>query len=67
LVQQHLDCDPLLEKGTFPWPSADGSRTPVGTHGLTLRPAEPAMLLDGIEPTFAEVREQPPLLRGVRM
>ena len=38
-----------LEEGTFPWPVADGTRTPVGAHGLTLRPAELAMLLDGIE------------------
>src|ERR1700733_6425881 len=38
-----------LEEGTFPWPTADGKRTVVGSHGLTLRPAELAMLLDGIE------------------
>jgi transposase len=38
-----------LEEGTFPWPAADGTRTPVGAHGLTLRPAELAMLRDGIE------------------
>ena len=38
-----------LEEGTFPWPSADGARTAVGAHGLSLRPAELAMLLDGIE------------------
>ena len=38
-----------LEKGTFPWPTADDSRSAVGAHGLTLRPAELAMLLDGIE------------------
>jgi transposase len=38
-----------LEEGTFPWPSADGKRTVVGAHGLVLRPAELAMLLDGIE------------------
>lgn len=38
-----------LEEGTFPWPSADGTRTAVGDHGVTLRPAELAMLLDGIE------------------
>jgi transposase len=38
-----------LEEGTFPWPTADGTRTPVGAYGLTLRPAELAMLLDGIE------------------
>ena len=38
-----------LEEGTFPWPTADGKRTAVGPHGLILRPAELAMLLDGIE------------------
>ena len=38
-----------LEEGTFPWPTTDGSRTTVGAHGLILRPAELAMLLDGIE------------------
>jgi transposase len=38
-----------LEEGTFPWPSVDGTRARVGPHGLTLRPAELAMLLDGIE------------------
>ena len=38
-----------LEQGTFPWPVADSTRPPVGAHGLTLRPAELAMLLDGID------------------
>ena len=47
-----------LEEGTFPWPSADGSRTPVGTHGLSLRPAELAMLLDGIELTNVQRRQR---------
>jgi transposase len=46
-----------LEEGTFPWPNADGTRTPVGTHGLTLRPAELAMLLDGIE--LSNVQRRP--------
>jgi len=46
-----------LEKGTFPWPLPDGSRTPVGAYGLTLRPAELAMLLDGIE--LANVKRRP--------
>jgi transposase len=45
-----------LEEGTFPWPTADGARTPVGAHGLTLRPAELAMLLDGIELTNVKRR-----------
>jgi transposase len=45
-----------LEQGTFPWPSADGTRTPIGAHGLTLRPAELAMLLDGIELSHVQRR-----------
>jgi transposase len=47
-----------LEEGTFPWPAADGTRTPVGAHGLTLRPAELAMLLDGIELTDVRRRKR---------
>jgi transposase len=38
-----------LEEGTFVLPAADGSRGQVGAHGLVLRPAELAMLLDGID------------------
>jgi transposase len=38
-----------LEEGSFVLPAADGRRTPVGDHGLVLRPAELAMLLDGID------------------
>ncbi len=38
-----------LEEGTFAFPSADAQRAKVGTHGLLIRPAELAMLLDGIE------------------
>jgi transposase len=38
-----------LEEGSFVLPTADGRRTPVGEHGLVLRPAELAMLLDGID------------------
>jgi transposase len=38
-----------LEAGTFVLPAADGRRTAVGDHGLMLRPAELAMLLDGID------------------
>jgi transposase len=41
-----------LEEGTFPWPTADG------THGLTLRPAELAMLLDGIELANVQRRQR---------
>jgi transposase len=47
-----------LEEGTFPWPTADGTRTPVGGHGLTLRPAELAMLLDGIELSNVQRRKR---------
>jgi len=45
-----------LEKGTFPWPALDGSRAAVGPYGLSLRPAELAMLLDGIELTNVQRR-----------
>jgi transposase len=38
-----------LEEGSFALPSADGQRALVGAHGLVLRPAELAMLLDGID------------------
>ena len=38
-----------LEEGIFALPPADATRTPVGDHGVTLRPAELAMLLDGID------------------
>jgi transposase len=47
-----------LEEGTFPWPTVDGSRTPVGAHGLILRPAELAMLLDGIELANVQRRQR---------
>lgn len=42
-------CYKRLEEGTFVLPAADGQRAQVGEHGLLLRPAELAMLLDGIE------------------
>ena len=38
-----------LEVGTFPFPKADGQRQQIGEHGLIIRPAELAMLLDGID------------------
>jgi len=38
-----------LEEGSFVLPTADGKRATVGAHGLVLRPAELAMLLDGID------------------
>jgi transposase len=38
-----------LEEGTFPLPAADGKRAGIGAHGLVLRPAELAMVLDGVD------------------
>jgi len=38
-----------LEEGTFVLPAADGKRASAGGHGLVLRPAELAMLLDGVD------------------
>jgi transposase len=38
-----------LEEGTFVFPTADSQRARVGEHGLVIRPAELAMLLDGID------------------
>jgi transposase len=38
-----------LEEGTFAFPPADAQRVRVGEHGLVIRPAELAMLLDGID------------------
>jgi transposase len=38
-----------LEEGSFALPSVYGQRALVGAHGLVLRPAELAMLLDGID------------------
>src|SRR5476649_391531 len=45
-----------LEEGSFVLPAADGKRASSGEHGLVLRPAELAMLLDGID--LASVRRQ---------
>lgn len=45
-----------LEEGSFVLPAADGKRPSVGEHGLVLRPAELAMLLDGVD--LASVRRQ---------
>lgn len=47
-------CYKRLEAGTFVLPTADGKRTAVGTHGLVLRPAELAMLLDGVDLAHVE-------------
>jgi transposase len=38
-----------LEEGTFRFPTPDAQRVAVGEHGLVIRPAELAMLLDGID------------------
>jgi len=38
-----------LEEGTFVFPPPDEQRQTVGSHGLLIRPAELAMLLDGID------------------
>ena len=38
-----------LEEGTFVFPNADAQRSKVGEHGIVIRPAELAMLLDGID------------------
>lgn len=38
-----------LEEGTFVFPTANEQRIQVGAHGLVIRPAELAMLLDGID------------------
>jgi transposase len=38
-----------LEEGTFAFPTADAQRSKVGAHGLLIRPAELAILLDGID------------------
>jgi transposase len=51
----YWDCDGLavwykrLEEGTFALPALDGQRTRSGEHGVVIRPAELAMLLDGID------------------
>jgi transposase len=47
-----------LEEGTFLFPSPDEQRTKVGAHGLLIRPAELAMLLDGIELAGAKRRQR---------
>ena len=47
-----------LEEGTFVFPAPDAERLKVGEHGLVIRPAELAMLLDGIELTGAKRRKR---------
>lgn len=38
-----------LEEGTFAFPAADGKRPQAGAHGVQLRAADLAMLLDGVD------------------
>jgi transposase len=38
-----------LEEGSFELPVADGQRAAAGEHGVVLRPAELAMLLEGVD------------------
>jgi transposase len=38
-----------LEEGTFAFPAPDQQRVQVGAQGMLIRPAELAMLLDGID------------------
>src|SRR5450755_4685841 len=45
-----------LEEGTFTLPAANDQRARAGEHGLVLRAAELAMLLDGID--LASVKRQ---------
>jgi transposase len=47
-----------LEEGTFLFPTPDEQRAKVGTHGLLIRPAELAMLLDGIDLAGAKRRKR---------
>jgi transposase len=52
----YMLCYKRLEEGTFVLPAADGKRAAAGAHGLVLRPAELAMLLDGVD--LAHVQRQ---------
>ena len=47
-----------LEEGTFVFPTPDQQRVRVGTHGLAIRPAELAMLLDGIDLANVQRRQR---------
>ncbi len=49
---------------TCPARPVDATRTAVGDHGVVLRPAELAMLLDGID--LASVKRRKPALISVR-
>lgn len=43
-----------LEEGSFTLPTAQGERPAVGGHGLVLRSAELALLLDGVDLTHVK-------------
>lgn len=47
-----------LEEGTFEFPRPDAERVKVGAHGIVIRPAELAMLLDGIDLTNIKRRNR---------
>jgi transposase len=47
-----------LEEGTFGFPTPDEQRVQVGAQGLVIRPAELAMLLDGIDLTGIKRRQR---------
>jgi transposase len=47
-----------LEVGTFVFPAADATRAKTGEHGVTVRPAELGMLLDGIDLTNIKRRKR---------
>ena len=47
-----------LEEGSFAFPTADAERAKVGGHGIVIRPAELAMLLDGIDLKDAKRRKR---------
>ena len=47
-----------LEEGTFAFPTADEGRAKEGERGLVIRPAELAMLLDGIDLTNVKRRKR---------
>lgn len=45
-----------LEEGSFVLPTPSAERVSAGAHGLVIRPAELAMLLDGIDISSAKRR-----------
>lgn len=47
-----------LEEGTFEFPRPGADRAQVGAHGLVIRPAELAMLLDGIDLAHVKRRKR---------